>query len=91
MNLEGVAEQANEEHVPTWNKLVSEAKISNTPLSPYIDKELLSNNHLCVDGSKICKETSFKAYTNQISQKAIAEQINFFVKQGVFPTMKLSE
>ena len=32
----------------------------NTPLTPYIDKELLYNNNLFVDGSKIVKESGGK-------------------------------
>jgi len=82
--LARLAEDANEDHVPFWQNLCTESKISHTPLSPYIDKELLKDHPLCIDGSKITKETSFK-YTKQISYDAVKEQIQFFIDQKVFP------
>lgn len=33
--------------------------IHNTPLTPYIDKELLQHNHLFIDGSKL-ESTGFR-------------------------------
>lgn len=87
MNLAGVAEEANNDHVPSWSTLCQEHKIANTPLSPYIDKELLSNNSLCVDGSKICKETSFKQYDKPVTDKLIKEQVQSFIDQKLFPAV----
>jgi len=82
--LSSVADDANHEHVPQWQALCQEYKIQNTPLSPYIDKELLYNNSLCLDGEKIIKDSSFKGYIS-ISQDQIKEQIDFFIKQNLFP------
>jgi len=82
--LSSVADDANHEHVPQWQALCQEFKIQNTPLSPYIDKELLYNNSLCLDGGKIIKESSFKEYIS-ISQDQIRAQIDFFIKQNLFP------
>jgi len=84
--LSGLAEDANDEHVPVWQTLCNDSKIENTPLSPYIDKELLKDNSLCIDGSKITKDSSFK-YTKQISYDAIKEQVQFFIDQKVFPSV----
>jgi hypothetical protein len=41
-------------HVCAWLwSGFQEHGITNTPLTPYIDKELLQHNHLYADGSKI--------------------------------------
>lgn len=83
--LTDVSEQANEKHVPAWTRLCDEHKINNTPLSPYIDKELLYNNSMVVDGSRI--ETSgLYTYTKpEITVQLLAEQIKTFEAQGVWP------
>ncbi len=65
LNLKAVAEDANDEHIPGWTQLCNKSGIMNTPLSPYIDKELLKHNHLCVDGSAITRASSFR-YQHQV-------------------------
>lgn len=53
LNLSGVVENVNEKHLKPWSDLCKEAGIENTPLSPYLDQELLYNNSLMIDGSAI--------------------------------------
>lgn len=48
-----MAEEANEKHLRPWSELAREQGVEFTPLTPYIDKELLKQNHLFVDGSAI--------------------------------------
>jgi len=82
--LSTIAADANDDHVPTWTKLCAEHKVLNTPLSPYIDKELLYNNSLYVDGSKITRDSKF-TYQNKTSLQTVKAQLESFIKQGVFP------
>jgi len=84
LNMSGTASVVNDKHVPVWTKLCQEAKILNTPLSPYIDKEVMYNNPLQVDGTKLSKEAKF-VYRFPITEALLREQIDGFVKQGVFP------
>jgi len=84
VSLASIADQANDQHVPGWTKLTQEHKISNTPLSPYIDKELLTNHPLSIDGTAISKEYGF-AYTIKVSEDTIRAQVQSFIDQGVFP------
>ena len=51
--MSGATEESNEKHLAPWAEACSRDGISNTPLSPYLDQELLYNKHLHVDGSKI--------------------------------------
>lgn len=53
MNLESVVEDVNEKHLQPWSELLKEQNINNSPLTPYLDKELLKDNALSVDGSKV--------------------------------------
>jgi len=84
MSLSSIADEANDKHVPVWTKLCQEHKISNTPLSPYIDKELLANHPLCVDGTLITKEYGFE-YTKKCNEDTLKAQVQSFIDQGIFP------
>ena len=59
----------------------------NTPVSPYIDKELLQNKDLFIDGSKITRYSSFTYDHPDISEEAVRAQIQAFVDQGLFPNV----
>lgn len=84
--LQTVADQANDDHVPAFTALCAHHNILNTPISPYIDKELLYNNHLCVDGRRITKDLpQFGDYQHKVSQDLIKQQVVSFIEQGIFP------
>lgn len=51
--MAGATETSNEKHLGPWSEACSKDGIVNTPLSPYIDQELLYNRHLHIDGTKI--------------------------------------
>jgi hypothetical protein len=59
LKLKDVAEEANDKHCTPWSEMCKSAGILNTPLSPYIDPELLLHNHLHLDGTGI-EGTGFK-------------------------------
>lgn len=82
--MKTVAETANEKHLKPWSDLCKSKGITNTPLTPYLDEELLYNNMLCVDGSKITT-TGFTYKHPSMNQQDLVEVINFFVELGFFP------
>jgi len=51
--MKTVAETANEKHLKPWSELCKAAGITNTPLTPYLDEELLYHDSLTVAGNKI--------------------------------------
>lgn len=85
MQLTAVAEEANDKHVPGWTKLCQAKGISHTPLSPYIDKELLRNNNLSVDGAKITKDLGFKYDYPKFEKDNLLAVIKGFIAQKIFP------
>jgi len=81
-----VATSANEKHIPIWHNLLVEGKIPNgSPISPYIDAELLGGTDLCIDGTKIVKETKFKYTHPKITPQEILTQIELLQKLRLFP------
>lgn len=87
MNMKGVTEDVNDKHLKPWSELCKNANIVNTPLTPYLDQELLYNNSLSVDGSAI-EALGFKYDKPTIDEKLVREQINYFISQKLFPPLK---
>jgi len=83
--LGSVAEEANDKHVPAWTRLCQEHGIANTPLSPYIDVELLKNNSLFVDGSAITKDTPFRYGVSKCTEALLRAVIQEFIDNKQFP------
>lgn len=61
LNLEHVVDEVNDETLDPWADLQTKAGISqSTPLSPFMEKEILKDTDLSLDGSLFEKETGFK-------------------------------
>jgi len=84
ISMKTVADVANDKHLKPWSDLCKEAGIIDTPLTPYLDEELLYNNNLSVDGSAITK-LGFKYEVPKMTIELLKEVINDFIKKGVFP------
>lgn len=82
--MKTVAETANEKHLKPWSDLTKEKGIVNTPLTPYLDEELLYNNHLSVDGSKITT-LGFSYKHPKMTDAHLREVAAYFVDLGFFP------
>jgi len=84
VGLKAVAEEANDKHLKPWSDLCKEQGIASTPLSPYIDQELLYNNGLAVDGSAI-EKTGFKYSHPELTVQDFRDVMAYFQSQGLFP------
>ena len=51
--MDSVVDGANSNHLAPWLGMLKEHGIRNTPLSPFLHKQLLQHNHLFVDGGAI--------------------------------------
>jgi len=87
VNFKGVTEEVNDKHLKPWSELCKAANIVNTPLTPYLDQEVLYNNSLSVDGSAI-EELGFKYDHPEINEILVREQIDYFIAQKLFPPLK---
>ena len=64
LNLDHVVDEVNDETLDPWAELQHAAGISqSTPLSPFMEKELLRDADLRMDGSAFEQETGFR-YVN---------------------------
>jgi nucleoside-diphosphate-sugar epimerase len=84
VNMKAVCTEVNEKHLQPWADMLKAAKVDLSPLSPYIDQELLYNKNLYVDGSKIT-ETGFKYEYPEITEENCRKMVNEYVELGIFP------
>jgi len=86
VNFKGVVEEVNDKHLKPWSELCKGASIVNTPLTPYLDQELLYNNSLSVDGTFV-ESTGFAYEYPKVTEVLIREQIEYFTSQKLFPPL----
>lgn len=84
LGSEGLARRVNEEHVAPWANMCKEQNIQFTPLSPYLDAELLSSKPLAVDGSAI-ESTGFTYSEPKMKASHLADWVNYNVGSKLFP------
>jgi len=82
--MKTVAETANEKHLKPWSDLCKAKGITNTPLTPYLDEELLYNNAYSINGEKITK-TGFSYRHPSLKEETLRETIKGFIALGYFP------
>ena len=89
LNFSQAVEDSNEKHLQPWSELCKKSNCQLV-LTPYLDQELLLNNSLSVDGSKIETSTGFNYSYQKISTELIREVLDHFVKLEIFPISSLS-
>ncbi|GAB9462881.1 Cmgc mapk protein kinase [Globisporangium polare] len=84
VRMADVVDDANEKHMQPWADLCAQHGIHNTPLTPYIDKELLQHNHLYADGSKI-EATGFTYKYPVLRTAEVRAVVEEMIAQKIFP------
>ena len=84
LKMDTVVKEANDQHLAPWLGLLKAHGIKNTPLSPFLHKQLLLHNHLCVDGTAI-EATGFKYAVPEMTDEALREAVQLLIAQGIFP------
>jgi len=82
--MKTVAETANEKHLKPWSELCKSKGITNTPLTPYLDEELLYNNSFAIDGTKITK-LGFTYKHPNMTEADLRATADYFIALGFFP------
>eukprot|EP00161_Ancyromonas_sigmoides_P019430 TRINITY_DN549_c0_g1_i1.p1 TRINITY_DN549_c0_g1~~TRINITY_DN549_c0_g1_i1.p1 ORF type:complete len:406 (+),score=36.61 TRINITY_DN549_c0_g1_i1:72-1289(+) len=83
LSMAALAEEANDRHMQPWHRLCRELGI-DTVLSPFVDRELLLKNALCVGGKKI-EQTGFSYSVPELTAETLSKQVSHAIKLGVFP------
>lgn len=84
LHMSGATEESNEKHLAPWSEACSRDNVSNTPLSPYLDQELLYNRHLRLDGTKL-RTLGFDYHVPRLTLELLREVVQDYVSSGQFP------
>ena len=84
MGMESICETVNDDHMKPWSQLCKQENLVGTPLSPYLDQELLYNNALALDGTAI-EATGFVYDFPNMTVDLVREEIRYFSDQNLFP------
>lgn len=75
MNLDSVVDDVNDELLGPWADLLADAGITRPgPLTPFMEKELLKDTDLSMDGSRLEKLLGFE-YTKPVLTKELVEEV----------------
>ncbi|KAF2636205.1 NAD dependent epimerase/dehydratase family protein-like protein [Massarina eburnea CBS 473.64] len=86
LNLNHVVDEVNDETLDPWADLQTQAGISkSTPLSPFMEAELLRDTDLSMDGSLFEKETGFKYKHEKLTKEGVEEVIESYKTMGWWP------
>jgi nucleoside-diphosphate-sugar epimerase len=82
--MKTVSDTANDKHLKPWSDICKAQNISVTPLTPYIDEELLYNNDLAIDGTAITG-TGFQYTHPKLTLELVKQSLDYHIKNGAFP------
>jgi nucleoside-diphosphate-sugar epimerase len=90
LSLSSIQEDSNDKHLRPWSDACTRDNVMNTPLSPFLDKELFANKHLHVDGTKI-ESTGFQYEVPEMTVELLKEIVDDYLALGLFPSSLLPE
>ncbi|KAH7069300.1 hypothetical protein FB567DRAFT_245016 [Paraphoma chrysanthemicola] len=86
LHLDHVVDEVNDETLDPWAELQQEAGISqSTPLTPFMEKELLRDADLSLDGSLFEKTTGFTYKHEKLTKEGIEEMIDSYKRMNWWP------
>lgn len=86
LNMDSVVDDVNDEVLGPWAELLEDAKITRPgPLTPFMEKELLKDTDLSMDGSRLEKVLGFRYENPKITTKLVQEMIDSYTRIGWWP------
>ncbi|XP_043270051.1 uncharacterized protein YbjS [Venturia canescens] len=84
-DMSSVVEEVNDKHMGPWAEACSQDGVENSPLSPYIDQELLYNKHLYLFPDKLPSKTGFTYSYPKLTKEALKEVLDDYATMKIFP------
>ncbi|KAE9962721.1 hypothetical protein BLS_010084 [Venturia inaequalis] len=86
LKLDNVVDELNDDTLDIWAELQQESKTSETtPLNPFMEKELLKDNDLSLDGTAFIKETGFQYKHPTVTKQEIEAVIESYKRMNWWP------
>jgi nucleoside-diphosphate-sugar epimerase len=89
LNMDSVVDDVNDEVLGPWAELLEEAGITRPgPLTPFMEKELLKDTDLSMDGGRLQSVVGFTYQKPKITKELLQEMINSYTRIGWWPVAK---
>jgi hypothetical protein len=86
LNMDSVVDDVNDELLGPWAELLADAGITRPgPLTPFMEKELLKDTDLSMDGSRLEKVVGFEYDKPKITKELIEEVIESYKRMKWWP------
>lgn len=86
LNLDSVVDDVNDETLGPWADLLADAGITRPgPLSPFMEKELLKDTDLSMDGTRLESLTGFQYEKPQMTKELIEEVVESYKRMNWWP------
>lgn len=86
LNMDSVVNDVNDDVLGPWAQLLSEAQITRPgPLTPFMEKELLKDTDLSMDGSRLETVVGFEYTKPMITKDLVLEVIESYKKMKWWP------
>lgn len=84
VGMKRVTEHVNDKHLQPWSDMLAREGILNTPLTPYLDQELLYNNNLCITGEKL-QADGFTLEVPKLETATLKKILKAYAEIQIFP------
>lgn len=89
LNMDSVVDDVNDDLLGPWADLLEDAGITRPgPLTPFMEKELLKDTDLSMDGSRLENVVGFKYEKPRITKELVQEMIDSYTRIGWWPEKK---
>lgn len=86
LNLDSVVDDINDETLQPWAELLEAKGISRPgPLTPYMEKELLKDTDLCLNGERFEKVVGFEYDVKAITKDEVEKIIESYKRMNWWP------
>jgi nucleoside-diphosphate-sugar epimerase len=86
MNLDSVVDDVNDETLAPWAELLTDAGITRPgPLTPFMEKELLKDTDLSMDGSRLELVVGFEYEKPKLTKELVEEVIESYKSMNWWP------
>lgn len=85
LNLDTVVDDLNDATLDPWAELQAKSNTTPGPIGPFVEKELLKDTDLSLDGSKFEKETGFTYTRDKLDDKGLTEAVESYKRMGWWP------
>jgi hypothetical protein len=92
LNIDSVVDDVNDELLGPWADLLTDSGITRPgPLTPFMEKELLKDTDLSIDGSRLETVVGFQYEKPKVTKELLEEVIESYKKMDWWPQVPASQ